>query len=72
MYCRMMVQGRGVVAVRDSEFGVIMNCTKTCPKHLNPGAAIGELKKLMMGSKSDGIPYQNWSSVAFLIRQHPY
>lgn len=36
-----------------------MNCTKTCPKHLNPGAAIGELKKLMMGSKSDGIPYQN-------------
>jgi len=25
----------------------IMNCTKTCPKHLNPGRSIGELKKLM-------------------------
>lgn len=23
----------------------IMNCTKTCPKHLNPGLAIAELKK---------------------------
>lgn len=23
----------------------IMNCTKTCPKHLNPGAAIGKIKK---------------------------
>jgi len=23
----------------------IMNCTKTCPKHLNPGKAIGHLKK---------------------------
>jgi succinate dehydrogenase/fumarate reductase-like Fe-S protein len=22
----------------------IMNCTKTCPKNLNPGKAIGELK----------------------------
>lgn len=37
----------------------IMNCTKTCPKHLNPGAAIAELKKIMMGDKSGGIPYQN-------------
>ncbi|CAG2121223.1 unnamed protein product, partial [Medioppia subpectinata] len=27
----------------------IMNCTKTCPKHLNPGKAIGELKKLASG-----------------------
>ncbi|RWS01466.1 mitochondrial complex succinate-ubiquinone oxidoreductase subunit B-like protein [Dinothrombium tinctorium] len=27
----------------------IMNCTKTCPKHLNPGRAIGELKKLLSG-----------------------
>ncbi|KPM03533.1 succinate dehydrogenase [ubiquinone] iron-sulfur subunit, mitochondrial-like protein [Sarcoptes scabiei] len=27
----------------------IMNCTKTCPKHLNPGRAIGELKKLSSG-----------------------
>merc|ERR1719415_433251 len=23
----------------------IMNCSKTCPKHLNPGKAIGEIKK---------------------------
>ncbi|KAI0243355.1 Succinate dehydrogenase [ubiquinone] iron-sulfur subunit, mitochondrial [Lamellibrachia satsuma] len=36
----------------------IMNCTKTCPKGLNPGAAIAELKKLMMGYESKGIPYQ--------------
>lgn len=27
----------------------IMNCTRTCPKGLNPGAAIGELKKLLSG-----------------------
>lgn len=27
----------------------IMNCTKTCPKGLNPGKAIGELKKLVGG-----------------------
>ena len=27
----------------------IMNCTRTCPKHLNPGRAIGELKKLLGG-----------------------
>jgi succinate dehydrogenase (ubiquinone) iron-sulfur subunit len=27
----------------------IMNCTRTCPKHLNPGKAIGELKKLLGG-----------------------
>ena len=26
----------------------IMNCTKTCPKHLNPAKAIGEVKKLMV------------------------
>ncbi len=25
----------------------IMNCTKTCPKGLNPGLAIAEIKKLM-------------------------
>ncbi|XP_033096255.1 succinate dehydrogenase [ubiquinone] iron-sulfur subunit, mitochondrial-like [Anneissia japonica] len=25
----------------------IMNCTKTCPKGLNPGRAIGEIKKLL-------------------------
>lgn len=27
----------------------IMNCTRTCPKGLNPGRAIGELKKLLSG-----------------------
>lgn len=27
----------------------IMNCTKTCPKSLNPGKAIGELKLLLAG-----------------------
>jgi succinate dehydrogenase / fumarate reductase iron-sulfur subunit len=26
----------------------IMNCTKTCPKSLNPARAIGEIKKLMV------------------------
>jgi succinate dehydrogenase / fumarate reductase, iron-sulfur subunit len=26
----------------------IMNCTKTCPKSLNPAKAIGEIKKLMV------------------------
>ncbi|MDH3594993.1 MAG: succinate dehydrogenase iron-sulfur subunit [Rhodospirillales bacterium] len=26
----------------------IMNCTRTCPKNLNPGKAIAELKKLML------------------------
>ena len=25
----------------------IMNCTKACPKHLNPGKAIAEIKKDM-------------------------
>jgi succinate dehydrogenase / fumarate reductase iron-sulfur subunit len=26
----------------------IMNCTRTCPKHLNPGKAIAEIKKLLV------------------------
>ncbi len=26
----------------------IMNCTRTCPKNLNPGRAIGEIKKLLV------------------------
>ena len=26
----------------------ILNCTKTCPKHLNPAKAIAEIKKLMV------------------------
>ena len=30
----------------------IMNCTKTCPKGLNPAKAIGEIKKLMVERKS--------------------
>ena len=29
----------------------IMNCTKTCPKNLNPARAIGELKKMMVERK---------------------
>ncbi len=29
----------------------IMNCTKTCPKHLNPAKAIAEIKKLMVARK---------------------
>jgi succinate dehydrogenase (ubiquinone) iron-sulfur subunit len=36
----------------------IMNCTKTCPKGLNPGAAVGEMKRLMIGLTSPGIPKQ--------------
>lgn len=27
----------------------IMNCTRTCPKGLNPGKAIAEIKKLLGG-----------------------
>ena len=26
----------------------IMNCTRTCPKNLNPAKAIAEIKKLMV------------------------
>jgi succinate dehydrogenase / fumarate reductase iron-sulfur subunit len=26
----------------------IMNCTKTCPKNLNPAKAIGKIKKMMV------------------------
>ena len=26
----------------------IMNCTKTCPKNLNPAKAIAEIKKLLV------------------------
>jgi len=29
----------------------IMNCTKTCPKGLNPGHAIGEVKKMLLMNK---------------------
>lgn len=30
----------------------IMNCTRTCPKGLNPAKAIGEIKQLMISRKS--------------------
>jgi succinate dehydrogenase / fumarate reductase iron-sulfur subunit len=30
----------------------IMNCTRTCPKSLNPGKAIAEIKKLMVARRS--------------------
>ena len=30
----------------------IMNCTKTCPKGLNPARAIGEIKKLMVARQA--------------------
>ena len=29
----------------------IMNCTRTCPKHLNPGKAIAELKRLLVSRR---------------------
>ncbi|HRO64022.1 MAG TPA: succinate dehydrogenase iron-sulfur subunit, partial [Thermomonas sp.] len=29
----------------------IMNCTRTCPKGLNPAKAIAEIKKLMLARK---------------------
>jgi succinate dehydrogenase (ubiquinone) iron-sulfur subunit len=34
----------------------IMNCTKTCPKGLNPGQAIAEIKKLLAGIADKGEP----------------
>merc|ERR1712128_319726 len=34
----------------------IMNCTKTCPKGLNPGRAIAEIKKLLAGIAVKGEP----------------
>jgi len=48
--------------MRFDEFAVyrchtIMNCTKTCPKGLNPGLAIAEIKKLLSGiaKKEEGM-----------------
>jgi succinate dehydrogenase / fumarate reductase iron-sulfur subunit len=29
-----------------------MNCTRTCPKGLNPAKAIGEIKKLMLARRA--------------------
>jgi len=34
----------------------IMNCAKTCPKGLNPGKAIAEIKKLLAGIADKGEP----------------
>lgn len=34
----------------------IMNCTKTCPKGLNPGLAIAEIKKLLAGMSKKESP----------------
>ncbi|KAK6732556.1 hypothetical protein RB195_016742 [Necator americanus] len=34
----------------------IMNCTKTCPKNLNPAKAIGEIKALLTGFKTKPPP----------------
>merc|ERR1712141_149023 len=31
----------------------IMNCTKTCPKGLNPGKAIGEIKKMLVTQRPE-------------------
>jgi succinate dehydrogenase / fumarate reductase iron-sulfur subunit len=30
----------------------ILNCTRTCPKHLNPGKAIAAIKKLLVERRS--------------------
>ncbi|XP_030763822.1 succinate dehydrogenase [ubiquinone] iron-sulfur subunit, mitochondrial-like [Sitophilus oryzae] len=37
----------------------IMNCTRTCPKSLNPGRAIAEIKKLLGGVASKPAPQMN-------------
>uniref|UniRef100_A0A915Q0P1 Succinate dehydrogenase [ubiquinone] iron-sulfur subunit, mitochondrial n=1 Tax=Setaria digitata TaxID=48799 RepID=A0A915Q0P1_9BILA len=34
----------------------ILNCTKTCPKHLDPAKAIGEIKKLLTGFGKKAAP----------------
>merc|ERR1712031_69412 len=34
----------------------ITNCTKTCPKGLNPGKAVAEIKKLLAGIADKGEP----------------
>lgn len=37
----------------------IMNCTKACPKGLNPGLAIAEIKKLLAGFATKPAPQLN-------------
>ena len=34
----------------------IMTCTKTCPKGLNPGKAVAEIKKLLTGLSTKPAP----------------
>jgi len=41
----------------------ILNCTKTCPKHLNPAKAIGEIKKLLTGISEKPAPQKAAGSV---------
>jgi len=42
----------------------IMNCTKTCPKGLNPGKAIAEIKKLLSGIATKEEPKINTMGAA--------
>ena len=42
--------------ILSSRCHTIMNCTKTCPKSLNPGRAIAEIKKLLAGIANKGSP----------------
>uniref|UniRef100_A0A0R3RRV5 Succinate dehydrogenase [ubiquinone] iron-sulfur subunit, mitochondrial n=1 Tax=Elaeophora elaphi TaxID=1147741 RepID=A0A0R3RRV5_9BILA len=39
----------------------ILNCTKTCPKHLDPAKAIGQIKKLLTGFDKKPTPSQSTS-----------
>jgi len=41
----------------------IMNCTKTCPKGLNPGLAIAEIKKLLCGMAKKDPPGLNTTAL---------
>jgi succinate dehydrogenase/fumarate reductase-like Fe-S protein len=42
----------------------IMNCTNTCPKGLNPGKAIAQLKKKVCDSSTPGPPHLTLSPLA--------
>ena len=48
----------------------ILNCTKTCPKGLNPGEAIAGIKKLMLDygkekekQQKEGQQWSDWISI---------
>ncbi|XP_075237862.1 succinate dehydrogenase [ubiquinone] iron-sulfur subunit, mitochondrial-like [Lycorma delicatula] len=41
----------------------IMNCTRTCPKGLNPGRAIAEIKKMLTGIKKKDAPGLNTTAL---------